>query len=139
MAFIDLDAESRVSGTKTLTESSATAFVQVDVAASTSCGGFVVYSITATDGTDYQIRSGLLPFCAVNKAATETGTVATVSAATEVAAVSSGTLTNTFTVVTSATNAIQLAANAVSSLTQTTLQIEYTVFITSGSGTVTPQ
>lgn len=121
---------------KTLTESSATNFVQIAVASGTQVGGVIHYTLIANDATDYQTRAGTVAFAAVNKAGTETGAVGT---ADETVAVSVGTLTNTFTIDTSPTNAINIQANAVSSLTQTTLAIRYWVEITGPAVTVTPQ
>jgi len=120
--------------TKTLTESSATSFVRIDVSSGSYVAGYVDYAIYANDATDYQIREGQLHFSAVNKAGTETASIGT---PTETVAVSAGTLTNTFTSDTSPTNGVNLQANAVSSLTQTTLTISYRVVITSGTATVT--
>lgn len=130
---------------KALTEASATAFVQVAVASGSNEGGLVHYTIKADDATDFQSRSGVLVFTVVNKAGTETCSLGrpdggtTVDNTTDVAAVSAGTLTNTFTCDTTPANAINIAANATSSLTQTTLTIEYRVEILSGTATVTPQ
>lgn len=121
---------------KTLTESSATSFVQIAVASGAHVGGVIHYTIIANDSTDYQTRAGTVAFSAVNKAGTETGAVGT---ADETVAVSTGTLTNTFTVDTSPTNGILIQANAESSLTQTTLAIRYWVEITGPSVTITPQ
>lgn len=121
---------------KALTESSATIFATVTVPSGGRIGGFVEYTIDADDATDFQARSGVLPFSAVNKAGTITCTVGTVSAATEVVAVSTGTLTNTFTCADATGNVMNLLANSVSSLTQTTLEIRPVVHVF-GSATVT--
>jgi hypothetical protein len=125
---------------KSLTESSATAFVQVAVASGSYTGGCIHYTIHADDGTNFQSISGTIHFSMVNKAGTETATVTTPSAATETpTATSSGTLSVSFDTDTSPTNAVNIRANAVSSLTQTTLKIEYRVEIFGPATTVTPQ
>lgn len=116
---------------KALTESTDTGFVRIAVTQGGSAGGYIVYNVSAGDGTDFQTRSGILPFAIVNKADTETVTLGTVTTATEVAALSTGTLTVAFTTAT-ATNAVDIRANAVSSLTQTTLHIRYQVVVISG-------
>lgn len=121
---------------KTLTESSATSFVQIAVASGAHVGGVIHYTIIANDSTDYQTRAGTVAFSAVNKAGTETCTIGT---AADAVAVSTGTLTVSFSSDTSPTNAVNLQANAVSSLTQTTLLIRYWVEITGPSVTITPQ
>lgn len=123
---------------KALTESSATVFVKISVPTGSRMGGFIEYAIEANDAADFQVRSGIIPFAAVNKAGTITATIGTVTTATEVVAVSAGTLTNTFTVADAGSGVLNILANAVSSLTQTTLQIRYKTHI-SGTGTVTPQ
>lgn len=126
--------------TKTLTEATATAFVRISIAQGTSVAGKVKYQIQANDATDFQSRSGELHFTAVNKAGTETVTLSTPGAETEVFAESAGgsTLTNTFDTVTG-TDTFDIRANATSSLTQTTLRINYTLDLWSHSvTTVTP-
>lgn len=122
---------------KALSEGVATSFVTINTANNTYIGGYVEYSIVADDATDYQCRTGVLPFSIVNKAGTVTAAVATVSTATETVAVSGGTLTNTFGTSASG-NALSLQANATSSLTQTTLRIDYYVRITA-SGVINVQ
>ena len=127
--------------TKVLTASVATSFVTIMVPSSSYVGGYLEYTVVCAHGGDFQSRSGILPFAAVNKAGTETVTIGTVTTATEVVAVSAGTLAVTLTGVTTPTNGISLQANAVSSLNAnpTTLEIRYHVRMTSGTQvTVTP-
>ena len=112
---------------KTLTETVATAFARLTIASGSSGGANIDYCIEANDSTDFQSRCGSLPVAAVNKAGTITCTVGTVAASTEVVAVSVGTLTNTFTCTDSGTNFLDIKADATSSLTQTTLRINYFV------------
>lgn len=123
---------------KTLTESVATTFVKVSVATGSFVSGAVDYGIEANDASDFQVRGGIIPFTAVNKAGTITCTVGTVGTATEVASVSTGTLTNTFTCADAGSGVLDLKANAVSSLTQTTLRIRYRVNVL-GTTTVAAQ
>lgn len=123
--------------TKALTETTATAFVQIAVASGTHVGGTIHYTLVANDGTDYQTRSGSFNFALVNKAGAETANLGTVSA--EAAAITTGTLTVSFDTDTSPTNAVNIRANATSSLTQTTLTIRYWVEIEGSAVTVTPQ
>lgn len=115
-------------GAKALTEGVPTAFVRISVPQGTTVGGFVKYAVEANDGVDFQIRTGILPFGAVNKAGAETGAVATVSTATETVAVSAGTLTmGVWTTASNAADTIDILADATSSLAQTTLRINYSV------------
>jgi hypothetical protein len=123
------------SSTKTLTESAATGFVTVSVANSTVVAGRVVYSIRASDATDTQGKTGELFFSCV---ATSAGVVTcgTISDVNTQNPVSTGTLTNTMTNTTAA-NLITLLANAASSLTQTTLRIDYRVELMGNTAAVT--
>ena len=121
--------------TKTLTESAATGFVTITVANSEVACGRVSYTIIAKDATNTQAVSGELFFSA---AATSDGVV-TADAVSDQHVLNprtSGTLTNTMTSTTAA-NSITLLANAVSSLTQTTLEIRYRVESLGGTFTVT--
>lgn len=122
---------------KNLTESSATDVVQVDVASSTTTGFIVDWTVEANDSTDFQARRGSTYFVAVNKAGTETCTAADVG--TPQVAVSTGTLTNTVACSTTPTNGVMVTMNAVSSLTQTTLRVIYTIRRDVGTGNITPQ
>lgn len=131
---------------KALTESSATTFVTVTVGSGASASGLVEYAVEANDATDFQNRSGTLEFRAVNKAGTTTitcsrpGGSTTIDNTTDAAAASTGTLTHTFTCVDGGSGVVQLKDNAVSSLTQTTLQIRYRVrALGSATLTVSPQ
>jgi hypothetical protein len=131
---------------KALTAGNATAFVEVAVPQGTVVGGVVEYVIQANDATNFQSRTGVLVFSVVNPSGTEVCTLArpdggtTVDNTTDLVAVSSGTLTNTFTCTVGLTDAVRIAANAASSLTETTLQISYSVRLNGGTtGGVTPQ
>lgn len=110
--------------TKTLTESSATGFVEIAVASGAVASATIDYEIEANDSTDFQTLTGSLYVSAVNKAGTVTCNVGEVG--TPINAVSTGTLTNTMTC-TAGTLKYTINANAVSSLTQTTLRIKYLV------------
>lgn len=116
----------------TLTESSATAVLDLAVASGSVAGGTLYYTIRADDSTDFQAIRGSIPFTAVNKGGTLTATVGT---AAESVAVSTGTLTNTVTI-TTGTNSVTLNLNAVSSLTQTTLHA-YVSALVDGTGVAT--
>ena len=121
-------------GPVTLTKSSATSIVDIAVPSNTVVAGELFYSIYATDGTEYQVLAGHIPFTAVNKAGALTSNLGT---AVENTAVSAGTLTNTVTNVTG-TNKITLKLNAVPSITPTTHQAQYTLVMNGNSGSVLP-
>ena len=110
-----------------MTESGATGYVDITFASNTVVGGKVRYTIEANDATDYQALSGEVYFSGVNKAGTTTCTVGL--AGVEVLAASSVATLTQATTCTTAAGKITLLSNAVSSLTQTTLKIVYTVTV----------
>jgi hypothetical protein len=139
---------------KTLTESSATAVVAIPVASDAATGGSLKYTVFASDGTGQQARFGEVRFSQVAEGTTSTCTVLGVDQGpagiggptanpdqTEdgsgVGALTTGTLTYAWTV-TAGTNLCTYNLNAVSSLTQTTLQIKYRVDLV-GPGQPSPQ
>jgi len=100
----------------------------------TIAGGFIVYTVEANDGTDYQSLSGCAPYSVVNKAGALTVALGTDS---QSSACSSGTLTGTLSVTSSGTS-LQWQMNAVSSLTETVLRIKFQVFNQFGVATILP-
>lgn len=121
---------------KTLTESSATAFIRVNIPSSTVTGGEILITVEANDGTDFQSRTLRFIWSAVNKSGTITATVQTPE---EAVAVSAGTLTVTIDTNDAGSGNLDFRANAVSSLTQTVLRCSYQVFKNIGTGAITPQ
>ena len=120
---------------KALTESSATSFVEVDVAQGDSTLGEITYKIHANDATNIQVIGGRLRYSAVNEAGTVACTIADVGTAID--NTPTGTLTNTFSCAEDSADKVMLKANAVSSLTQTTLDIYYRID-SPDTDTVTP-
>jgi hypothetical protein len=104
-----------------LTESSATLFANVTLASGKYSGMKIVATVTANDGTDYQSLTSDVVINAVNKAGTITAQLSQTDSTT---AASSGTLSVTYTAVQNG-NAIDIKANAVSSLTQTVLRVKW--------------
>ena len=119
------------SKTKALTESSATAAWDCALAAGAHTGGKLNYCVYAADATDYQERCADIRVSAVNKAGTTTCGISTVTGNATVnettdanaVALSAGTLTYAVTCA-DTTDSFSISFNAVSSLTQTTLQSE---------------
>lgn len=107
----------------TIVDGSATALFTVDLPSAESTGGIVFFKVYATDGTDYQVISGLMTFAAVNKAGTITRDE-TYATANEAKAVSAGTLTLAFTV-TDDTNKITVKLQPTGSLTETTYYVDW--------------
>jgi hypothetical protein len=128
---------------KTLTESTATTFVNLGLGSGKYLGAQIVCTVTANDGTNYQALTTTLIVNAVNKATVVTPTVAATAGTT---ATSSGTLTATYTVVANG-ESVDVKCNAVSSLTQTTLTVKFSITemasdhtdVSVSSSSVTPQ
>ena len=131
------DRQSIVGKYTDLTESSATAFVRVNVPSNTVAGGTIIYTIQADDATNYQSLTGRIIWDAVNKGGTTTIVITDTQNGT--GACSSGTLTNTTTAVDSGSGNVDFKLNAVSSLTQTTLRVNCQVFKNYGTGSITAQ
>lgn len=115
---------------KTLTESSATTVFGCPSAALHSLGCEVRYHVEACDATDCQTRSGRNFISGTNKAGTMTCAVAAASEAadgsTYVSSTGAGTLTYAATATTGTAECI-FNLNAVASLTQTSLFVQYQV------------
>jgi hypothetical protein len=119
---------------KTIVDGSATSLFDVACAASEMVGGFIDFLVRAGDGTDFQALAGRAAYAVVNKAATLTGVI-TYTTAPEAKAVSSGTLTLAFTIVTG-TNKMTVKVQPTGSLTETTYTIEYNVQPIRGAVTI---
>lgn len=108
----------------TLTESAATTVATIPVADNSGVGGVVALRVYASDGTEHQNRFVELKYAVVNESDTETcglsGTDQTDDG--NVSAITAGTLTYAWTCV-AGTNSVTIKLNAVSSLTQTTLNV----------------
>jgi len=107
-----------------LTESSATTFTSTTIPTGKIGGGEITVTIAADDATDFQARTLRFIWSAVNKAGT---TTVTISIPEEVVSTSTGTLTATITAVDGGSGVVNFQANAVSSLTQTTLRCSYQI------------
>jgi hypothetical protein len=107
---------------KTLTDASTNLF---EVALPTLKGamGEISFEIYASDGTNVQVRRGVVQYSAVNKAGTYTSEIVVLN---EAASVSSGTLTATWAV-TSGTNKVTISVTPAGSLTETTYYILYSI------------
>jgi hypothetical protein len=125
-------------GTKALTDATATTFVRVAVPSNGRQGGIVEYCIDANDATLYQTRCGSVPFSFVNEGGTESCTG--FGTPSDADGTPTGTLTVTFDGTSASADTCDIRANATSSLTETTLQIDYTVRLFGNAATaVTPQ
>lgn len=108
---------------KALTNNSATSIFDATLASGSAVGGTIEATIYSSDGTDFQTRSAVITYQAVNKAGTITSSV---TVASETAAVSSGTLTGTWAV-TNGSGKITITLNANSSLTPTSHYVVYRI------------
>lgn len=120
-----------------LTESAATTFANISIASAGQAGARLICTVEASDGTDHQSLTSQVTVDGINKAGTLT---ATLTQSDNAAAASAGTLTATYSV-TAGTNSIDIKCNAVSSLTQTTLRVKWSIVSLNSNGvaTVTPQ
>jgi hypothetical protein len=114
-------------GSKALTNNTTTSIFEVALPTLTATVGTVTYRVYQGVGGEVQVRSGVVRYSAVNKAASYTSEVSVVN---EAASNSSGTLSGTWSIVTS-TNKIILKFNGNSSLFAT-LVLEYTLENESG-------
>jgi len=103
-----------VSGaSKVLTNNSAIAIVNCTEANGSTIGGKITYTVEVTDGTDFQVYSGIYVFNGTNKAGTQSNTITLEG--TEVQNKTAGTLAVTFAI--SNANPAVISVNANSSLT----------------------
>ena len=117
----------------TIVDGSATSLFDVDLPVGSVCGGSFTYVIRASDGTDHQALTGLVTYASVNKAGTQTLTITSASA-NDAKAVSTGTLTVSFTFVTG-TSKSTCKVQPTGSLTETVYTI--TMAITPIIGNIT--
>lgn len=118
----------------TIVDGSATSLFEVYCPSGGQCGGAFFYSIQASDGTDHQVLTGMVTYSAVDKAGTKTLTITSASG-NDAKAVSSGTLTVSFTFVTGVTKAT-VKVQPTGSLTETVYKITMTVMPTLGAVTM---
>lgn len=125
-------------GTKALTAATPTSVVAIPIAAGAQAGGSITYSVESGDATERQQRFGRATWAVVNVAGTETCAMYGVDGSFTVnptelldgssaGAISSSTLTYTWSVVTTGTNICVLTLTAASGLTETYLNIRYRV------------
>jgi hypothetical protein len=129
-----------VSKAKALTDATATTlFNLTGLGAHKRAGGRVDFCAQATDGTDDQETCGTFLFAAADTTAGAGGeTCATPTGPTNLSAASSGTLTCTFAAATG-TDLCAIQLNCDTSLTATTLNAYYTVFVNCDNCGVVPQ
>jgi hypothetical protein len=119
------------SGTKTLTDEAATGFADIAIATGEFLGGYFVYTINVTDGTDFQSHTGTASFNAVNKAGTVSSDIEeSYAPAAESEVKTAGTLTDDFTI-TDGAGKITINCNANTSLAGATITMKYTIFLQS--------
>lgn len=124
---IYLTREFYFGGEKSIAESTASTVVNITLGAGKYIGGTLTATTHADDGTDYQAVTEYLIFSAVNKAGVVTPDIQRIHTQ-HPAAVSAGTLTDTWTIVANG-NSVDIKNNAVSSLTQTSLKVSYKLTI----------
>ena len=118
-----------ISGSKVLTDNTATGFAEIAIGVGECVGGVIAYTIKVANGTDLQCHSGGVGFAAVNKAETVTNDIKeNYSPSTEIEVVTVGTLTDAFTCSNTygAPGKITLNADVNSSLTSV-ITLDYTL------------
>jgi len=125
-----------LTGTKTLTDASATSFIQVAIASESTTFLHIEYSVEAENATDQQVIGGQINIGIIHDAGVET--CSAVTEVGEVSVTSTGTITFTATCDTSPTNAVNIQANADTSLNVSPI-LAYSVRKNGGSGAITPQ
>lgn len=114
----------------TIVDGSATSLFTALLPANGRIGGAFFYTIEASDGTDYQAMTGMVTYAGVSKATVQTLTI-TSAAANDAKAVSSGTLTVSFTIV-AGTGLATIKLTPTGSLTETLYTVTLTVMPTVG-------
>lgn len=121
---------------KTIVDGSATALFSVACPALSGVGGAGFFLVRASDGTEFQADAGMFTYSGEAKTTTVVGTVTYVTG-NEAKAVSSGTLTLSFTADVSVANVLTIKVQPTGSLTETTpYTIEYTLFPIRGAVTI---
>lgn len=118
-----------------LTDGAATELFFINLTTNKYVGGTIHYTIDANDGTNYQALSGMATFAAVNKAGTITCTIAEATHAAEVSALSSGTLTDAWSIADD-TNDVKIMVNADTSLSGATVTIRYSILLNGNDASV---
>lgn len=131
-------------GTKALTAGAATDVVRIAIAQETSIGGIFKYCVRAADATDQLLRCGSAPFSGVNKAGTETcnflASILDVCADTVTPGTCAvSTLTAAITCTSSTADTVDIEINAAAAITETSLNVEWSLELNRGNGAVTPQ
>jgi len=119
---------------KTITDASATALFEIPLASLGVAAGFMVFAVVARDATDQQVISGIATYAGENKGGTLVGNL-TYDTANESKAVSTGTLTLSFTDDDNS-DAVRFLVQPTGSLTETGYTITYTLFPLVGTVTI---
>ena len=120
---------------KTIVDGSATGLFTVPIAASSAIGGIVHFQVYAADATDFQCLTGQVAYSSVNKAGTLTNAITNLTTV-DAKAVSTGTITLSFTMAEDADNVVTIKVQPTGSLTETTYNITYNVFPLRGEVTI---
>jgi len=122
-------------GLVTLSDNVSTQVAALVTADGTYVGGTIVYAIESTDGTEYQVHSGVVTFSIVDDAG---GVVADIDEGTQSTAVSSSTLVDTWAITTTDDQDIEIMLTADSGLVPTTLRVRMEITLTSAQALSIP-
>jgi len=112
-----------IAAPKALTDA-ATSLFEIALGAGKMCGGLIIATIEASDGTDHQAFTEVVTFSAVNKAGVYTKDVDVVAAGSKAA--SGGTLTTAWAFL-DGVNKVTMQLTPTGSLTETTYRVTYVV------------
>lgn len=121
-------------GFKAVTSGTPVSLFTVPCAASGMIGGEIHYEVDVTDGTDFQVATGMVSYSVVNKAGAFTATITHVTGS-PVKALSTGTLAPAFTITTGSSTAT-IKVDPTTSLTPTTQRITFVVIPYAGAVTL---
>ena len=107
-----------------LTDNTATSLFEVALPSGTMAGGSIEYGVLLTDGTDFQVHAGSVKYAAVNKAGVYTTNIVDETATDQVDAISSGTLSESWAILTGS-DKITIQCTFNSSLTPTSMKLYY--------------
>lgn len=121
-----------------LADNSAATVFTVALAAGAYAGCTFAWTVESSDGTDFQVRSGLTTLAAANKGGVYSTTITDVAANQAFAETAAGSTLAVSWAVTTGASIINVQVTANSSLTPTTLRVSYNI-LNATNATITPQ
>jgi hypothetical protein len=120
---------------KPVTGGTANSLANIAVPAGAMVGGIIHYTVSVTDGTNFQSLSGMVTYAGVNKGGTITGAITEVTANQAEAVTGASTLSLTWTIVAGA-GILTIKVQPNTSLTPTALNVAFTITPIIGAATI---